>query len=160
MENRKSGSEWSTRCTTQTSLLEIIPNLVDPVVCAMVKDFLTISMVGWKLCKFNSENSILEQKSTWTSFFEIMKNQAFPVLGVKSRMEELCGCRAMATLCWFFNLEIFWNFHFWAFWTCHRTLLKLLFYWRNDYFWNDLKWFEKMIFLNLFEMIWKRKPCA
>ena len=46
MENRKFGSEWSTRCTTQTSLLEIIPNQVDPVACAMVKDFLTISMVG------------------------------------------------------------------------------------------------------------------
>ena len=82
------------------------------------------------------------KRGAYTRFFEIMKNQAFPVFGVKSRMGEVCGCMARATLCWFFNFEIFWNFHFWALWTCHHTLLKVFFYLRNDYFWNDLKWFE------------------
>ena len=46
VENRKFGSEWSIRCIAQTSLFEIIPNQVDAVACAIVKDFLTISMVG------------------------------------------------------------------------------------------------------------------
>ena len=117
--------------------------------------FLPFQWWGWVFCKFNSQNWILEPQSAWTSFFEIMKNQAFPVLGVKSSMEEVCGCRAMATLCWFFNFEILRNSHFWALWTCHHTLLKMLFYCENDYFWN---WFEmiwKNEFLKLIEMIWK-----
>ena len=116
---------------------------------------------GISFASSNRKIEILDQKSAWTSFFEIMKSQAFPVFDVKSSIGELCGCMAMATLCWFFNFEIFWNFHFRAFWTCHHTLPNLRFYWKKwlflKYDWNDLR---KNEFLNLFEMIWKRKPCA
>ena len=161
-QNRKSGSGWWTLCIAQTGLLEILANLLDPVACAMVQDFLQISLEGVaalqaQIAKLKFWTKSLHEPASLKSW----KIKHFQYLMWNQALEKCVGVWPWLHFADFWISRFFEIFIFWALWTCHHTLPNLLFYWENDYFWLIcLKWFEKNEFLNVFEMIWKRKPCA